>query len=201
MKIFYDFNKKLDDDVKEALRLLETDGSKRREYFHILTGFDSLYAISVPGTRFKVRAILKYHGHNVYEYVFTDNGHKYPAAFLKNLDKLEFREGLKPLFGDIDNDSGSSTATASGSATIPSNTKPAYYLRGRIVIPTDEQFDLTNHVADFVKGDLKDRKFTAIEGVPGAGKTLSIEVALENLVRQNIRWWSQNTFLCCTRDK
>ena len=100
MKIFYDFNKKLDDDVKEALRLLETDGSKRREHFHILTGFSSLYAISVPGTRFKARVILKHHGHNVYEYVFTDNGHKYPAAFLKNLDKLEFREGLKPLLGD-----------------------------------------------------------------------------------------------------
>lgn len=56
-------------------------------------------------------------------------------------------------------------------------------------MPTDEQFDLSELVANFIAGALKeDRKYSAIEGVPGAGKTFSMEVALENLIRHSTKF-------------
>lgn len=125
MKIVSNPDLVFDDDVMEALRVLQADGSTRRGHFHPLIGYDNLCALSIPGTSFKGRIILKHHGHNVYEPVLTDRGHKYPPELLRQLDGLGFRDYLKPLFEVKD-------ASEAEVAASMAQTMPAYRLRGRI---------------------------------------------------------------------
>lgn len=175
MKILIDSNfGEIDPEIMDALQKLAKDQSKRRSYFHPLKGYHSLCALAIPGTGFQGRIILKHHGNNEYELVHIDDGHQYNSAKLMQFVDLPKRDTLKELF------------PAGSQEVSPEESEiPAYSLRGKIIIPTNEQWNLSESVMSFLNSESSTRKpHILVEGVPGSGKTLSIEITIENFIRK-----------------
>ena len=158
-----------------TLQDMVRSGSSRHA-FHKLVGYDTLYAITIPGTGNRGRLILKHLGEDVYQVVFMDETHSYKKATLDRLESAQTeKDGLGALEVIIEERSTDDSALYETEPTM-------YSVREKLVVLTQGQLNIGRHIYEFAMGETGATRNWVVEGVPGSGKTLAIEIALRKIV-------------------
>ena len=99
MKMFVEQSFEITDQIKAAFSKLRVSAfGIKGSYFHPLKGYKDLCALSLPGSNFKGRIILKHYGNSCYECVFIDNNHKYSQEFLHLLNTKQKSKNETVIF-------------------------------------------------------------------------------------------------------
>ncbi len=178
--LYHPADKKIVNDLEEikcSLTKVQNDQSFKRAKFHQLEGFDNLFSLTILGTKNKGRVICKKIGQDAFQIKLIDKGHKYKRQTLEELDKQPYnKDELKELFDQ--NDEGNTEIVQ-----IEEIAKPLHFIRDRVIDTTDYQDAISSYIESFLQYDTLNSPYMLIDGVPGSGKTLSVEIAVAHFIK------------------